>query len=134
MPLYNPPGSVNYDDVQGTQIGTYSPVLSNLLNVAETEIFSATYFKYGNFVTVIWAFRVRATVASAETSFDFTVPFATDFSGTTRMAGVGQTANPVTQQAGLFAANSVTDRGSFRFMSGVDTLIIFYGNYSYIIQ
>lgn len=133
VPLYNPSGPVNYDDVQGTQIGTYTPSLSSISNVAETEVFSATYFKYGNFVTVIWAFRARATAVGVEASFDFTMPFPTNFSGTTRMAGVAQTAHDVTQQAGLFAANSVTDRGTFRYKAGVDTLIVFYGQYSYSI-
>lgn len=103
--------------------GTYTAVVSNTVNIDSTVVKGAQFIRVNNVVTVSGIITVDATTASTATSFQITLPIASNLANDFQLAGTGvhNFSNPV---AVNISGNAGNNSAQFNFIanttSGVD--------------
>jgi hypothetical protein len=69
--------------------GTYTPTITNGANVAASTAFVNTYLKVGNIVIIAFRCDVDPTASTTATSFEFSLPVATNFASNLDASGAG---------------------------------------------
>ena len=113
--------------------GTYTPVISNLFNVASSTIYDASYVRISNIVTVSGVVSIAATTASG-TSFYLSLP-------TGAIAATGEVAYGVYAHASTTSGNEIvgrvlnstgtTDKVAFQHISPSTVAIKYAYTYTY---
>lgn len=99
--------------VDSSSSGTYTPVLTNITNVAASNAYGARWMRIGNQVTVSGLIDVDPTAATL-IEVDMTLPIASNFVGTTDAAGVTACSfDP--SRAGSISSNATTDKARLSF-------------------
>lgn len=116
--------------------GLYTPVLTNIANVASSTVFQLWYSRIGNVVTVSGEIGVTPTTASTVMQWELSLPIASDFTFAYHLAGTA--INNVSTAAGLASAsifaNSTDDAAQFRSVPPNTNAQGFFFNFSYYIR
>ena len=94
-----------YDKIESLPVlasGTYTPTHSNLTNLSATAVNGAAqYLRVGSVVWVSCQVDVDPVLAATATSFDMTLPVASNLASTFQLAGTGVCPFVVSQSAGV---------------------------------
>jgi hypothetical protein len=71
--------------------GTYTPTLTNGVNVAASTAFACQYMRVGNVVTVSGQVNIDPTLATTYTQLEMTIPVASNFTSGRECGGTGVT-------------------------------------------
>jgi len=96
--------------------GTYTPTLTNTLNVASSTAATCQYMRVGNVVTVSGVVNIDAT-ATGDTAIGFSLPIASNFGSSSQCGGVFTKSFAASTNAGGIYADSTNDRAIFRIDS-----------------
>jgi hypothetical protein len=112
-----------------TQSGRYTPSFTNVSNANSiTNVSSAIYSRVGNIVTVTGFFDMAATLANTFTTFNMTLPIASDFATAADASGLCGSANNAVSgygSSGQVYADPTNDRiqfGIFSIGTGAQTI------------
>lgn len=94
--------------------GTYTPVLTNVLNIDASTPFVCQYVKVGDMVTVSGVVNIDPTALSA-TQMNMSLPIASNFIGSNNCGGAAYAA-AVAQGAAIYG-ESATDTARFEFLA-----------------
>ncbi len=90
-------------------VGTYTPTLGNVTNVAASSVQQAfQYMRIGSIVYVAGAVTQDATSAATQTVLSITLPFASNFATTHDAVGVA-TSQTSGEYGGAILSNSTSD-------------------------
>ncbi len=84
--------------------GQYSPVHSALVNLESTTAYEVQWSKVGNYVQVSGQFLVKPTDIALQTSFEFDLPWASDFRNGFELGGDANAVSIAGQSAGIVAS------------------------------
>lgn len=96
--------------------GTYTPTLSNTLNIEATTAAACQYMRVGNVVTVSGQVNVDPT-ATGEVQVGISLPIASNFSSQSQCAGTSQTDSSTISQPGIIKGDPVNNCALLRFVS-----------------
>jgi hypothetical protein len=71
------------------EAGTYTPTITNSLNVTSSTAKVTQYSRVGNVVTVAGSFDAVVTADSTDTAVELTLPIASDFASSFQAGGTG---------------------------------------------
>jgi len=95
--------------------GTYAPTVTNVANVASSATLDAQYMRVGNVVTVSGRFSLTLTAAGAQTTFNLSLPIASNLSSAAHCCGTFvQYQSAAVQPAGVIFGEATADRAQFR--------------------
>ena len=97
--------------------GTYTPTLTNVVNVADSTAYACQYMRVGNVVTVSGRVDIDPTSAApTATELGISLPVASALTAGTQLAGTAWSLN-VSSQGGPVLADTVNDRASYQYLA-----------------
>lgn len=123
---------INGNGVVRSLSGTYTPTVSNTTNVDSSTPLAAQYFRVGDVVTVAGEVDVDPT-AALTTSFELSLPIASNFSATNN-AGGGGGANYTTVPGLLVRAVAANDTVQVIYAAGGTGSADVHYTYTYLVQ
>lgn len=111
--LHNNAGAVTGTTNQYIASGTYTPTLTNTLNLTASTAYKCQWMRVGNLVTVSGAVAVDPIEAGVLTSLYMTLPIASALTANTDLGGVGS-AVATAQEAWGILATIATDQANFQ--------------------
>lgn len=100
--------------------GTYTPTLTNVLNLDGSTAFQCQYLQVGSVVTVSGKFNLDPTAGAAITRLVISLPVASNFGAAEDLGGVAFAIGVAGQGAGIIA-DTANDRAQVNFISGDTT-------------
>lgn len=94
--------------------GTYTPTLTNSVNVAASAAFSCQYLRLGSVVTVSGQVSIDPT-AAGDTQLEISLPIASNFAAANELGGTAVA--PVVGEAGALFASAANDRAVLEFQA-----------------
>jgi len=114
--------------------GTYTPTLTNILNISASTAYVCQYMQIGNVVTVSGKFDVDPTSASSLVRLGISLPASTNFTAD-HQAGGTATNVTVLGYTGPIFADATNDRLEFAIDIGTtDTNLSYYFTVTYLID
>lgn len=101
----------------GLADSTYTPTHTNLTNLSATTPRVTTYARVGNTVIVGGAFSADPVAPAGATSFEMSLPIASNFANTFECGGTAFSPNVAGQGAGIFG-NVANDTAQVQWTSG----------------
>lgn len=108
-----------------SQNGTYTPVLSNAINVAASTVYALSWFRVGNTITVSGIIDIDVTTLSAQTDFDLSLPVASNLLALQDAGGTAICENA--NQGFSIQANPTTKTFRFRGIPAASAANVRYG-------
>ncbi len=129
--LHNNANAVTGTTNQYIASGTYTPVSSSATNTSNITFYAATWIRVGNVVVVSGLVDVDA-VAAAATSFEATLPIASNF--TSAIDAAGTAGADTAENAMRIYASAANDKVVFSGISAVIAVQTFGYTFSYLIR
>lgn len=123
---------INGNGVVRSLSGTYTPTVSNTVNVDASTPLAAQYFRVGDVVTVAGEVDVDPT-ATLTTSFELSLPIASNFSATNN-AGGGGGVNYSSVPGVLVRAVAANDTVQLIYLAGATGSADVHYTYTYLVQ
>jgi hypothetical protein len=95
--------------------GTYTPTLTNSVNVDASTAFVSQYFRIGQIVCVTGKVNIDATSNTTSTDLGFSIPVSSNFANEQEVAGT--MTSPSVQETGSVLADTTNDRAIVRYIS-----------------
>lgn len=83
--------------------GTYTPTLTNTLNISASTAYSCQYFRLGSVVTVSGRVDIDPTAASTLTTLSISLPIASNFSAENECGGTAAVRDVAGESAAIYA-------------------------------
>jgi hypothetical protein len=134
--LHNNAGDVSGAVAQYIASGTYTPVLTNGVNVgASSADLNANWIRVGNVVTVWGLISIDPIAASAETSLDISLPIPSGLFSGTQLSGIAtRNATGSGRILGSIAADTVNDRANLGFFNDANLASTFWNfGFTYVV-
>lgn len=113
--------------------GVYTPVLTNVANVAASTAYQCQYMRVGSVVHVTGKVDVDPTATSTLTQLGISLPIASNIVSPENVAGTAA-APGIAGQSGAILGDAVNDRAQLQWMSNDITNQAMYFSFSYTIQ
>jgi hypothetical protein len=114
----------------GLVSGTYTPTLTNGVNVDSSTSSVCQYTRVGNIVTVFGFISVDATTLNSQTDVDISLPIASAFVAETDLNGT-TTSRGTTSVYGFVKANFTNNRANLSFFAASTSSLNQYFSFSY---
>lgn len=119
--LHNNAGAVTGTTNQYIASGTYTPTLTNSINVASSTSGVAQWLRVGNVVTVSCGnISIDPTTASVASQLGISLPIASNFTVDTQCGGTGVGTQSGVSVAGRIYADTVGDKAFLDWTTGAD--------------
>lgn len=99
-------------DLPTLSSGTYTPSLTNSVNLSASSAYSCQYIRLGSVVTVSGRVDVTPTASGTLTTLGIGLPIASNFANSNELGGVASSADDITEQSAAILADSTNDRAS----------------------
>ena len=109
--------------------GTYTPTLTNGVNVGASTAYQCQYLRVGSTVTVSGRVDIDPTSASTQTILSMSLPVASNIGATEDVGGTFNT--PQVEQGGGIYGASVTDTAEFEFVPASASNLANYFTFTY---
>jgi hypothetical protein len=114
--------------------GTYTPTLTNIVNVSSSTAYQCQYMRVANVVTVSGVVDIDATNPASLTQLNMSLPITSNFPETAAIycGGTGNGATGAVTATGYFQNTQSGTTVTFNYQSGVTTpLISFFFSFTY---
>jgi hypothetical protein len=114
--------------------GTYTPTLTNIVNVSSSTAYQCQYMRVGSVVTVSGVVDIDATNPASLTQLNMSLPITSNFPETAAIycGGTGNGATGVVTATGYFQNTQSGTTVTFNYQSGATTpLISFFFSFTY---
>ncbi len=112
--------------------GTYTPTLTNALNVTGSTAVPCFYSRIGDVVHVSGSFYVEPTASGVQTQLEISLPIISAFASAGYLAGVAQALSIGMESAAIIADS---DRAQVDWIAGfAGSSELFYFTFGYLIQ
>jgi len=119
--MYQKTGGGNTDWTQtasGTLAdGTYTPTITNNINIASTSNIAAQYLRVGDTVHVFMRMEIDTTTGDSISVLEISLPIASNFTSTDDLMGIGNTYTGTEMRNSLLSADTSDDRAVMSFTS-----------------
>lgn len=130
--LHNNAGAVTGTTNQYIASGTYTPTISNTVNIDSSSGAVTQWIRVGNVAHVSGVATIDPTSSSSATSFDLTLPIASTLTAVSSLNGVGayqgSSIVPV-----VITKNGGNDKANLAFVAPSNTSATLYFTFSYLI-
>jgi hypothetical protein len=113
--------------------GTYTPTVTGVSNVDSVSAYSCIYMRVGSVVQVSGTISVNPTTNGIATSFDVSLPVASNFTAVTDCAGVVGVQSTGVAYGGEVDANTTDDRAAMRILATGTGAGDYYFIFSYVV-
>lgn len=114
--------------------GTYSPTKTNVANISGSIVYSASYSRVGNVVTVFGKADIQPTAAAnTQTELAIALPIASSFTAEEDLGGTGASDASAGYSIRI-KADATNDRASFVFKSETTSMTSYSFQFSYVIK
>lgn len=110
--------------------GTYTPTLTNVLNITASTAYVCQYLRVGPIVHVSGKVDIDPTAAAAITRLGMTLPIASNFANSEQLAGTANSISIVSECAGIFG-DTTNDRAQFNWITTTGTNNSYYFTFTY---
>ncbi len=98
--------------------GTYTPTLTNTLNIASSTAFVCQYMRVGTVVTVSGKVSITESLATQASVLTLTLPIASALTAEEQCVGVACSFSSPTPQSGSAAADITNDKVFLKYVAG----------------
>lgn len=104
----NGSGTMSFQTIPTASSGTYTPTLTNTLNLTASTAYVCQYMRVGTVVTVSGRIDVTPTTLTANTQLDISLPISSNFTLGNQCGGAGNAPINVVTATGILARPSAT--------------------------
>lgn len=110
--------------------GTYTPTLTNVLNVSSSTAYLCQYMRVGSVVTVSGKYDITPTAAASTTRLGISLPIASNFAAGQDLGGVAASV-AIASEVGGIIADTTNDRAQVNFITTTTTANSMYFTFTY---